>query len=304
MKVLKFLGYAVAGLLGVVVLAAASVYFVSNGRLHQKFAVTVPPPVLPTDPASLAHGRHIAQTRGCVDCHGQDFGGATVVNNGAMGLWSGPNLTRGEGSVTVDFTAADWVRAIRHGVAPDGRGLFLMPSVEYSRFSNEDLTDVIAYIKSVPPVNRSSVPLKFGPVARVLLTLGKIKLAASEIDHAHVEPSTVPKGPTVAYGRYLANGCVGCHNPSFSGGKIDIGPPDWPAAKNLTPAGELAHWTEADFVRAIRQAKRPDGTELNPVMPRGFGGMDDVELQALYAFFKSLPPVPTGVRKPATLAAN
>jgi hypothetical protein len=42
--------------------------------------------------------------------------------------------------------------------------------------------------------------------------------------------------------------------------------------------------------------KRPDGTELNPVMPRVFGQMDDTELKALWLFFKSLPPVAKGVR--------
>lgn len=298
MKVLKFLAYALCALVIVLGLAFATVCFVSNAKLTRKFDVAVRPITIPSDTAAIARGEHIARTRGCVDCHGKDFGGAKVIEDGAMGRIYGPNLTRGLGSRTANFRDEDWIRAIRHGVGPDRSGLFVMPSEEYSHFSDDDLGAVIAFLKSIPAVDRDRVPTHYGPVTRVLVSLGKMNLAAAVIDHPHVAPPAVTKAATVEYGRYLATGCVGCHGPNFSGGKIEIGPPNWPAARNLTPheSGNLAKWTEADFIHAIRDARRPDGTQLDPVMPRGFGGMDDTELRALYAFFKSLPPVATGVR--------
>jgi len=298
MKVLKILAYTGLALIGVIAVSAAAVYLVSNAKLNRTFSVSPRAIPIPTDAPALTRGRHIAMTRGCVDCHGQDFGGAKVFDDGAMGRVYGPNLTPGHGSLVKTFTDTDWIRAIRHGVAPDGRALFIMPCDEYAHFSDEDLGCVIAFMKSLAPVDRERPAAHYGPVTRVLLTVGKMKLAAAKIDHARIQPASIAKAPTRDYGRYLANGCVGCHGPNFSGGKIDIGPPDWPPARNLTPdpSGDFASWTEADFVRAIREAKRPDGSTLNPVMPRGFGGMDDTELKALYAFFKSLPPVPTGVR--------
>ena len=116
------------------------------------------------------------------------------------------------------------------------------------------------------------------------------------IDHANVKPAVVTPAVTVDYGRYIAVGCTGCHGDNFSGGKIKIGPPDWPPAANLTPHadGRLAKWTEEDFIRALRTAKRPDGTELNPVMPRAFAALDDVELKAIWMYLKTLPAAPTG----------
>lgn len=60
--------------------------------------------------------------------------------------------------------------------------------------------------------------------------------------------------------------------------------------------GRLSKWSDADFIKTICTGKRPDGTELNPVMPRTFGQMDDGELKALWAFFKTTSPVATGVR--------
>ena len=173
-----------------------------------------------------------------------------------------------------------------------------MPSEEYVHLGDDDLGAVIAYLKSVPAVARDHVPIKLGPIARMLLATGKMKLAAGQIDHANARPPSVTPGVTLEFGRYIAVGCVGCHGPNYSGGKIEIGPPDWPHAANLTPHadGRLAKWSEADFIKAVRAARRPDGTELNPVMPRGFANFNDTELKALWMFFKSLPPAPTGER--------
>lgn len=298
MKVVKVLGYAVVGLLAVVTVTATSVYFVSKSKLDQQFTVSVRPITIPTDAESRARGEHMARTRGCVDCHGADFAGHKVVEDGAMGRIYGANLTPGKGSRTSTFRDEDWVRAIRHGVGPDHRGLVFMPADEYSKLSDEDLGCIIAFMKSVPAVDRERVPISAGPVARTLLTVGKFKLAAAVVDHEHVMPPAVTKTASAEYGHYLANGCVGCHGPNLSGGKIEIGPPDWPPARNLTPhsTSNLSRWTEAEFIQTLREAHRPDGTELNPVMPRAFGGMDDTELKALYAYLKSLPPVATGVR--------
>lgn len=295
---LKIVAWVAGGIVGLIAVALGLVYWQSGLRLHRTHAVAVPPVRVTADAAAIEHGRHIAATRGCVDCHGQDLAGAKVIDDPAMGRLYGPNLTRGAGGLPAGYSDADFVRAIRHGVAADGRGLFLMPSGDYAHFTENDMNDLVAYVKSVPPVDRPSVPLAIGPVARALLLAGKIRLAADEIDHASLRPDDVTPAVTVAYGRYLAAGCTGCHGANLSGGKIEIGPPDWPPAANLTPhaSGRLAAWTEADFLAALRTARRPDGTAINPVMPRAFGQMNDTELRALWAYVRTLPPAATGVR--------
>lgn len=289
-------------LFGLVVLIAGLGFLAryrSQVALKKTYPVAVRPVVIPTSAAALRQGRHIAETRGCNHCHGEDYAGGKVVEDGAMGRLYGSNLTKGKGSSTSAFTDEDWVRAIRHGVGKDGHGLFVMPAVEYSHFSDEDLGAVIAYMKSVPPVDRERVATAYGPISQILLALSPEKLiAAAVIDHANLAPASITKAATAEYGRYVAASCMGCHGPNFSGGKIAIGPPDWPMAANLTPhpEGHLAKWTEQDFITAMRTAKRPDGTTLNPVMPIAFGGMDDIELKALWVFFKTLPPAVQGVR--------
>jgi len=295
----KTLAYAVGGVVLLLAIGATVIYFGSNAKLRKSYTVNAKPVTVPgTDVAALARGKHLAATRGCTACHGEDLGGAKVFENGAMGAVHGPNLTRGEGGVPANWTDLDYVRAIRHGVAPNGRGYFLMPSTDYVTFSDADMGALIAYIKSMPPVNRPRGPVALGPVARGLTAVGKIKLAAEVIDHANVKPAVVTAGVTGEYGRYVAASCTGCHGANFSGGKIDVGPPDWPPAANLTPhaEGRIAKWSEEDFLKAIRTLKRPDGTAINPVMPAGFGAMDDTELKAIWAFLKTLPAAATGVR--------
>jgi len=295
-RFLKIIGWTVAALVVITALAFAGVILASNAKLKKTFVVNVQPVQVPTDAAAVARGRHLAETRGCFACHGNDLGGATVFDNGAMGRVDGPNLTRGAGGVGASFSDDDFVRAIRHGVAPGGRGLFLMPSTDFAQFSDDDMGAIIAYVKSVPAVNKPNGPIALGPVARALLAFGKIKLDAEKIDHANVKPANVSPGVTVEYGHYLSVSCAGCHGSNFSGGKITIGPPDWPPAANLTPYrdGGISKWTEADFITALRTAKRPDGTELNPVMPRAFAALDDVEVKALWMFLKTLPAAATG----------
>lgn len=296
-KFLKILGWLAAGVVALIAFGAVMVYFSSNAKLAKKFTVAVKPVAIPTGAEAIARGRHLALSRGCVDCHGKDFGGAMVVDDTPMGKVYGANLTPGAGGL-VDYRDEDWVRAIRHGVARDGHGVFIMPSDEYAHLADADVGALVAFMKSLPPVDRARVPLDLGPISRMLLATGKMKLAAEVVDHANVQPPAVTPGVTVEYGRYLAVACITCHGPNYSGGKIEIGPPDWPPARNLTPheSGNLAKWTQADFFRAIRERQRPDGTMLDPAMPVGFAAMNDEEIGALWIFLKSLPPVPTGVR--------
>ena len=292
----KFLVYALGALLAVIAVAAVAIHFGSQARLRQTHAVTVRVPAVAATPEAVARGRHLATTRGCTDCHGEDLGGKTVFENAAMGRVTAPNLTRGNGGLPADYGVADFERAIRHGVGREGRGLFLMPSTDYATFSEADMAALIAHLQSAAPVDRVVAPLALGPIARMLLATGKIRLAAEVIDHANVKPAVVTIGVNADYGRYVAASCTGCHGANFAGGRIAAGPPEWPPASNLTPHadGRIRAWSEADFIAALRTGRRPDGSAIDPAMPRAFGGLDDTEMRAVWAFLKTLPAAATG----------
>ena len=139
-----------------------------------------------------------------------------------------------------------------------------------------------------------------GLLGRVLLLVGALPPAdASVVDHTRPFPAPIPPGVTVEYGRYLATvgGCVGCHGPGLSGGRVPGVPPDFPPAANITPSGPIGQWSEADFFRALREGKRPNGAEINPFMPwQASGKMTDDEIRAVWQFLKSVPARPSGTR--------
>jgi mono/diheme cytochrome c family protein len=286
------------GLIGLLVLAAGGVYATTNYRLRRLHTVEVRPVAVPTDAAAIARGKHIVTTRSCADCHGANFGGAKVVDDPAAGKLYGPNITRGRGGLPSNYSDLDYVRAIRHGLAQDGRALLLMPSLEYTTMSDEDLGAIIAYLKTIAPVDRERGPLQPGPAIRALMVAGQVQLSAEEIDHAAHRPASVTMSVSAEYGKYLAASCTGCHGPNLSGGKIPGAPPDWPATANLTPhpSSRLPGWNEEQFIATLRTLKRPDGSAVHPLMPAAIGQMTDDELKAIWLYLRSLPAAETAAR--------
>ncbi|MBK6422427.1 MAG: cytochrome c [Gemmatimonadetes bacterium] len=278
-----------AALVALVVLATGTLWLLSNRALARRYDVTAAPITIPTDSAALARGRHLATAIGkCVDCHGENLGG-TVMDMGPFGTFSPPNLTTGRGGSPAR-SDAEWVRTIRHGVGAGGRPLVFMPSLAYHPMTEADLGALIAYLKSVPPVDTVLPPTRLGPIARLVLARTPEKLlAASAIDHAAPFPDAIPAGPTAEYGRYLTEigGCTSCHGADLKGG-IHEGPPEVPASADLTPAGKMGSWSEEDFRKALREGVRPDGSVINPFMPwRLTRLMTDEEISAVWAYLKT-----------------
>jgi mono/diheme cytochrome c family protein len=272
-----------------------AVYAASEWRFRKHFEVPTHVVAVPTDSAAVARGQHIATIRGCMECHGQGFVGHVDVDDPMLGRLAGPNLTNGGRGAAL--TDADWERAVRHGVRRDGAPLLIMPAFEHTGMSDEDLGALIAYIRSLPASPNAPPPSRAGPVIRGLFAAGMVLLlSAEQIDHTKPHPDRVVAEPTAAYGNYLSGMCKGCHGPQLSGGKIPGGPPEWKPAANLTPTG-IGRWSETDFMTALRTGRRPDGSPIDPSMPwKEFGQMTDVELRALYAYLRSVPPREYGLR--------
>jgi cytochrome c553 len=231
---------------------------------------------------ALIHGRVP-----CTECHGENGAGKLVVDAQPVWTWYAPNITRG--GRTRAYSGRDWDRIIRHGVKPDGMPA-TMPSMDFVALSDQEVSDLAAYFRSLPASQAVQPPTVLGPVGKALIAFGKMPLSAETIDHAREHLRIPPPAAIdVTFGAHVAATCVGCHRADFSGGPITQGPPDWPPAGNLTPQG-LARWSVEDFMRALRQGKRPDGTELRePMRAVTKLQLTDVELGALFAYLKQLP---------------
>jgi hypothetical protein len=167
----------------------------------------------------------------------------------------------------------------------------LMPSHEFAAMADDDIAAIIADLRTRPPVDRQPPSFRLGPVGRVLTLTGDIAtFPYDRIDHRVPPPRTAPIGRSIERGRYLAEGCRGCHHADLAGGPISGAPPDWPPAGNLTPAG-IGQWSDADFVMAMRTGTRPDGSRINTAMPwQQLGRMTDDELLSLRWYLGTVPP--------------
>lgn len=249
---------------------------------------------------AVDRGRHLVESRyTCTECHGKDFGGGVMVDDPLIGRLLGPNITSGRGGKTAAYTVADWDRIVRHGIRPDGTP-GAMPSGDFQGMSDRELSDVIAFIRSVPPLDREIPPVSLGPLGTVLVATGKIPLSVDLIaDHTARHPAIPPaEEATVEFGRHLANVCTGCHGQDLTGGKVPGGDPSWPPAANLTPLGDgLGVWSYEQFVASMREARRPDGTGLRAPMDGVTAytqRMTETEMEALWMYLRSLPPTAAG----------
>ena len=269
---------------------------------------------LAIDTANLvARGEYIVRNAAaCGGCHSANernpdgpLSGGTEFKDWRLGTIRASNLTSDSVTGLGTWSEADIVRALRSGQRKDGRVLApVMPYLWLNRMSDVDAFAVARYLKSLPPVRnevRQSPNLVF-KVARLFLR--------PEVPVAVRAPA---RGPTAAYGNYLADHvalCAHCHTPrsgirdqyddklAYAG---DATPPKgFPVnPSNITPdsATGIGRWTEEDFVRTIRTGVNPSGDSLNPIMPwRTIRRMTDDDLRAMYMYLRTVPAVHNEVK--------
>ncbi len=324
---LKWVGIVLGVLAGLMVISLIVIYFKSQARLTRVYDLPEEIVSIPTEAASIERGKHIFQFRGCEACHSEGgyvdvsesgqpldshlnlpsqdvphLEGNVYLDDPAIGKVVASNLTSGKGGVADGYTGEGWVRAIRHGIRPDGTPLLFMPSTEFYFLSDEDLGAVIAYIKSAPPVDHELSPSMVSWTGRVVMTLvpAITFIPAELIPHDEPRPVAPEVGITPEYGEYLTYSCKVCHGLTMSGGPIPGFPSSWPPAPNLTfgAGSALPAWTEEGFINTIRTGVTPEGRNVRgEYMPWGsYKFMNDDELKAVWVYLQALPRVEYGNR--------
>lgn len=280
----------------------------------------------------LERGRHLVTVVAqCTHCHGPDLAGAPLADDPFIGRLHASNLTRGQGGVGAVLSDADWIAALRQGVSRSGRSLLLMPAAGLAALTDADLAAIVAYVRQVPPVDRLVPARRAGWLTRLAIATGRapglmaaeevagrdggasggsnarVRLAANaanaEIAEAVARATTATTAAnaetaphataqaTAEYGEYLVSlgSCRVCHLADLTGGLHPLALPGEPVPPDLT---RLAGWSLADFSRAMREGRTPDGRLLDRAfMPwPAFAGLSDHEVASLWAYLESLAP--------------
>lgn len=296
-KFVKWIGIAIGGLVGLLVLASVTLYLSGSARLNKTHEIQPKNIAIPTSESAIARGQHLVETLTfCQACHGDNLGGKVFIDEPMMATVYASNLTSGQGGVGAIYSDADYVGAIRHGVNPEGRGLMIMHSDVFNNLSEEDLGAVVAYVKNVPAVDREIPDRRLLPLGRILVALGLFDseaipfIPAEVIDHGAPFVEMPEREATADYGQYLMSItlCSMCHGSDLKGGPPLE--PGMPAGPDIAAYGAPGGWSEEQFITTIRTGVTPYGKELaSEFMPWDiYANMTDDELAAIWQYIASL----------------
>jgi mono/diheme cytochrome c family protein len=291
-RFLKWTGIILLSLIVVLLLASWVLSRSFLKEFEKVYEIDVASINIPSDSASLERGRQLSVS--CRDCHDVDLAGKVFFDDPTIGVLPSSNLTRAKGSETEGYSDLDFVRALRHGLNKQGNALMVMPSNSYTHLSDEDLGCLIAYVKSLPAIERTFSPRRFNYTAKVMAGAGLFGelFPYNEIDHTKARKVIAPPmADTPEYGHYVAKigGCFACHGPDLGGG---VSPdPVSPPVPNISKSGNPGKWSKEQFKQTFRSGLTPEGKNLDgKFMPfAGISALNDVEIEALYTYIQSLP---------------
>jgi cytochrome c553 len=273
-RVMRWIVRGLIGLAALAVVGSIGVFGASEAMIRWPQAKAPVRLAAASDPGAAPRGAHIAKVFGCHDCHGADLTGKLFFNEMPIARITGPNLTL----AAAHQSDADLARAIRAGVAADGRSLWIMPSDSFARLSDGETADLIAYLRTFP-VKGSPQPGKvIGPVGRIGVLIGKFR-SAPAILKASAGTGLPDLGPQHAQGRSLARACVECHGQDLKGSEAVKSP-------DLTIAGA---YEPADFERLLRTGVAAGGRKLGLMSqsaPARFPALSHEEVLALHAHLR------------------
>jgi mono/diheme cytochrome c family protein len=295
-------------LLAVVVLGAAAFWVVT-------IPASVSADALPPHAPDLENGRIMFYAGGCSSCHATPnqedktrLGGGMALKT-IFGTFYPPNISSNAQDGIGAWTEANFVTAMWKGTSPGGKHYYpAFPYASYQHMRMEDVRDLFAYLKTLPPVEGKPRDHELPFYLKIRRLLGGWKFLY--LDGRQFEPDPA-KSTEVNRGAYLVNGpghCAECHSPRnllgaviaserFAGGPDPEGGDGW--VPNITPAG-IGDYSQRDIERILETGDMPNGDSVGGPMAAVVSETPKLsaeDLGAIAAYLKSLPPI-QGPKRP------
>jgi mono/diheme cytochrome c family protein len=218
-----------------------------------------------TEAKAIARGAHLVAIAGCSDCHGADLEGRLTHAHTILPVWSS-NLRIAAHTLTDE----EFERAIRTGILPDSKSMWVMPAMDYVYMSEDDVTAIVSYLRTLKALGPTPPAPHFDMPARFAIARGDLEPVALR---ALESPTSLDLGPRYDGGRYLARiACADCHDTDLTGSETT---PDLSA---------VAQYSRADFFRLLKSGITPDGRRLKSKSRPRFRAFHDYEVDALYDY--------------------
>jgi cytochrome c553 len=286
-KIFKWTFISIGSLIFLAAIFYAVVYFSTQSRINKTYAVNLQKLTIPTDSASYLAGKHIAENRGCLGCHGKDLASGHVFFNDStpIGFFKAANITMGKGGT--QYKDEDWIKALRHGLNKQNKSVWFMPSHEVAHLSNTEMAQLISFLKQQPAVDKTTPPHYLKPLGRLLTFFNKFPLLPAEmIDHNAKYEENITMSVSAKYGAYLSTSCQGCHSTNFKGAPAHA--PNEPNIPDISATGNPGKWSKDQFFTVLHSGKTPDGRQLTDAMPYKSFTYNDVEVESIYLYLHQL----------------
>jgi len=262
-------------------------------------------------PQAVAHGRKLVRLL-CMDCH---FDPATRALTGKrmrdvpakFGTIVAPNITQDSVHGIGSWSDGELAFLLRTGIGRDGR--YEPPyMIKLPNAADDDIAAIIAFLRSDDAmVKPSSIAVQSSEPSFLVKML--CYFAFKPLPYSPQQIKAPAKANAVAYGRYLANGLLGCydchsadfrtndplqpeHSAHFYGGGNVFRSADGSTIQspNITADATtgIGSWSEEQFVNALRRGFRPDRLPVRYPMPR-YVELDDDESTAIFAYLRTVP---------------
>ena len=264
---------------------------------------------------NLANGKTMFFVGGCASCHATPKQEDKTRLGGGLGLKSPfgtfftPNISPDRKDGIGGWSEADLVTAMWKGTAPDGSHYYpAFPYTSYQRMKLEDVRDLFAYLKTLPPVEGKPRDHDLPFYLKIRRLLGGWNFLFLDGQPFKPDPS---KSEEWNRGAYLVNGpghCAECHSPRnvlgaiiagerFAGGPDPEGGDGW--IPNITPAG-IGDYSQRDIERILETGDMPNGDSVGGAMTAVVDNISKIsaaDRAAIALYLKSLPPV-EGPKRP------
>lgn len=269
------------------------------------------------DEAAIKRGEYLLHAGGCISCH-TDFKnkGPMLAGGGPLktpfGVFYAPNITPHPTKGIGKWTDADFIRALRDGIRPDGAHFFpVFPYTSFSGMTDSDMLDLKAYLFSLKPVDRSNKPheIDFPFGWRFLQTFWKwLNFTRGPY---RPDPSQSDSWNRGAYLVKAVAHCPECHTPrSLDGGTKSkmflagaANGPEGELVPNITPDGEtgIGNWSPSDISTYLQTGQDPEGdfagSLMAEVIEHGTSAMTAKDLAAIAEYLKTVKPIRNKVVK-------
>jgi mono/diheme cytochrome c family protein len=264
---------------------------------------------------NLDNGKTMFLGGGCASCHATPKQADKTRLGGGLGLKSPfgtfftPNISPDRKDGIGGWSEADFVTAMWKGTAPDGSHYYpAFPYTSYQRMKLEDVRDLFAYLKTLPPVEGKPRDHDLPFYLKIRRLLGGWNFLFLDGQPFKPDPS---KSEEWNRGAYLVNGpghCAECHSPRnvlgaiiagrrFAGGPDPEGGDGW--VPNITPAG-IGDYSQRDIERILETGDMPNGDSVGGAMTAVVDNISKIsaaDRAAIALYLKSLPPV-EGPKRP------